>query len=258
MSARDRTVIVVLGVVAAVAAAWLLVIQPKRSELSNIQHQVSNEQSQLATAQSQLAAAQTARTQFRVSYAAMVRLGEAVPTDDNVGSLIYQVQAAANSASVDFQALSLASPGGGSSSTQNPLPPGVTVGPAGFPIEPFSFTFRGSFFHLADFFGRLQRFVTQNSRGLQVRGRLLTLNSIELGPGNGGFPQISATVSATAYLLPQTQGLVAGATPVGPSATTTQQASTATPAGGSSAAVPRPSQSSSAGPPAAVVVGGQP
>ncbi|HUZ29412.1 MAG TPA: hypothetical protein VMU90_09235 [Solirubrobacteraceae bacterium] len=257
MSVRDRTVIVVLVLVAAVAASWLLVIQPKRSELSNLQHQVSSTQSQLASAQSQLAAGQAARTQFRASYAAMVRLGEAVPTDDNVGSLIYQLQAAASAAGVDFQALSLSSQAGGSASGsgQAPLPPGVTVGPAGFPSEPFSFTFGGSFFHLADFFAKLQRFVSQTPGGLQVRGRLLTLNSISLGPGAGGFPQINATVSATAYLLPQAQGLAAGATPLGPAATGTQPASTT---GSSGQPAPSTQSSSSSAPPAAVVVGGQP
>ena len=258
MSARDRTVIVVLAVVALLGAAWFMLIQPKRSELSDVQHQVSSAQSQLASAQSQLAAAQAARAQFPASYAAMVRLGEAVPTDDNVGSLIYQLQAAANSSHVDFEALSLASQGGSSSATQNPLPPGVTVGPAGFPVEPFSFTFKGSFFNLADFFGRLQAFVTQTPSQLQVRGRLLTLNSIDLGPGAGGFPQINATVSATAYLLPQAQGLSAGATPLGPAATTTQQASASTPGGRSTPVAPAASHASSAGPPAAVVMGGQP
>lgn len=257
MSVRDRTVIVVLALVAAVAASWLLVIQPKRSELSNLQHQVSSAQSQLASAQSELASGQSARNQFRASYAAMVRLGEAVPTDDNVGSLIYQLQAAASATGVDFQALSLSSQTGGSASGpgQAPLPPGVTVGPAGFPSEPFSFTFGGSFFHLADFFAKLQRFVSQTRGGLQVQGRLLTLNSIQLGPGAGGFPQINATVSATAYLLPQAQGLAAGATPLGPAATTTQPASTS---GSSGQPAPSTPSSSSLPPPAAVVAGVQP
>jgi len=254
MSARDRTVVAVLGLVAVLAAAWLLVIQPKRSELSNVQHQVSTAQSQLATAQSQLAGAEAARSQFRKSYATLVRLGEAVPTDDNVGSLIYQLQAAANSAHIDFQSLALSSPGGGGSAGGAQLPPGATVGPGGLPVEPFTFTFRGSFFNLADYFARLGRFVTNSAGGLQVRGRLLTLNSIQLASGSTGFPNINASVSATAYLLPQSQGLTAGATPLGPAPTTTQRASTAGPTG-----QPAPSTRSTAvTPPAAAVVGGQP
>lgn len=250
MSGRDRTVIAVLCFVAAIAGGWMLVIQPKRNELSRLKRQVSAEQTQLTTAQTQVAQGESARSQFSSNYASMVRLGEAVPTDDNVGSLIYQLQAAATASGVDFRALSLASQGGSSSTSagQAPLPPGVTIGPAGFPVEPFSFTFQGSFFNLAGFFGRLERFVTSSRGGLDVRGRLLTLDSIDLGPGSGGFPQISATVAATAYLLPSSQGLAAGATPVGP-ASSIQQASTGSSpdaAGGAS----------SSAPPAAAIAGG--
>ena len=273
LSPRDRTILGVVVLVVAVAAAWLLVIQPKRSELSKLQHQVSSAQSQLATAQQSLVAGQSARSQFGASYASMVRLGEAVPTDDNVGSLIYQLQSAANGTGVDFRSLSLApssgssapppsSSAGSSQSGQNSLPPGVTVGSAGFPVEPFSFSFRGSFFHLADFFARLQRFVTPTQRGVLVRGRLLSLNSINLGPGTGGFPQIDATVSATAYLLPASQGLTAGATPLGPGASpaptpSTPAPSTTTPVASPAPAPPTGGSSGNSVPPAAAVTGGQ-
>jgi hypothetical protein len=96
------------------------------------------------------------------------------------------------------------------------LPPGATVGPAGFPTEPFTFTFRGNFFHLADFFNRLQRFVVATNNRVSVSGRLMTLNAITLGPGPEGFPQITALISATTFLVPPGQGLLNGATPNGP------------------------------------------
>lgn len=259
MSARDRTVIVVVAVVVALGAAWLLVISPKRGELSKLKSQVSAQQAQLAQEQSTVQAGELARSQFAASYTSLVRLGEAVPTDDNVPSLIYQIQSAASSTGVDFRALSVGSGSGGGSAPaagagQTPLPPGVTVGPAGFPIEPFSFTFRGSFFHLADFFSRLERFVTAGSHGIAVRGRLLTLDSVTLTPQSSGFPQIEATVSATAYLLPSAQGLAAGASPAGPAPAAASSSAPAgsAPAGGSTAS------STSAAPPAAVLTGGQP
>jgi hypothetical protein len=166
-----------------------------------------------------------------------VRLGEAVPTDDNTPSLIYQLQAAAKATGVDFQSLTFnAGSGGGSpaptstgSSSQAStaaLPPGATIGPAGFPVEPFTFTFEGNFFHLANFLGRLQRFVVATNQHLSVSGRLMTLSSISLGVGSKGFPQITATIAATTYLLPASQGLLNGATPTGPAAATTQTVST--------------------------------
>ena len=271
MSVRDRTDIVVIGVAVAIAAGWMLVISPKRDQAAKLQRQITSEQSQLASVRAQLANASAARAQFSKEYSSLVRLGEAVPTDDNTPSLIYQLQAAAKSTGVDFQSLtfnagssagpttnptptgstpsssSSSSSTSSSSSSSTPassrtpastssapatqasaatLPPGATIGPAGFPVEPFTFTFSGNFFHLANFFGRLQRFVVASNKKLSVSGRLMTLNGISLGPAAAGFPQITATISATTFLLPASQGLTAGATPFGPATSTTQTVST--------------------------------
>ena len=102
------------------------------------------------------------------------------------------------------------------------------MGPAGFPVEPFTFTFRGDFFHLSDFFGRLERFVVATNKQVSVSGRLMTLNAISLGPGPQGFPQITASIAATTYLVPAAQGLLNGATPAGPAPTTAAVSTTPT------------------------------
>lgn len=227
MTRRDRTVLAGALAVAIVLAGWLLVIQPKRNAASKLASQISSVQSQLDSARAQVAQGQAARQAFAGSYTVLARLGEAVPSDDNVPSLIYQIQDAASKAHVQFDSLTLggsASSSAGSSSSGSSaasgapqtLPPGASIGPAGFPIEPFTFTFTGNFFHLADFFGRLERFVIAGEKNISVSGRLMTLDAISLGPGPKGFPTITATVNATTYLLPAGQGLTAGATPAGP------------------------------------------
>ncbi len=228
MTARDRIVIVVVLIAAALAASWMLIVQPKRKQAASLATQVTSTQSQLDSVRSELAQGESARRQFASEYTQMVRLGEAVPPDDNVPSLIYQLQSAAGAARVDFRTLQVNSSGstapttGTSSSAQSGsaqnLPPGVTVGPAGFPVEQFTFSFQGSFFHLSDFFNRLQRFVTAKNRQISISGRLMTLNAINLTASPEGFPQITANVSATAYMLPASQGLVAGASPTAPAA----------------------------------------
>jgi hypothetical protein len=257
VSARDRIVIVVVLVVGALAASWMMLIQPKRKQAASLATQVAAAQSQLDTVRSQLAQGQAARNRFGAAYAQMVRLGEAVPADDNVPSLIYELQHAAGDAHVDFRSLQVnssaasAAPAPGTPGTAGasgaaakataPLPPGVTVGPAGFPAEQFTFTFQGNFFRLSDFFNRVQQFVSTDHNQILVRGRLMTLNSINLSAAPQGFPQIAASVSATAYMLPASQGLVAGATPMGP-------------ASGGSATPPASAGSSSSTPTAAAAV----
>jgi Type II secretion system (T2SS), protein M len=246
MTGRDRLIVAIACLAALLVAPWLLVVSPKRSQASKLQSQINSVQSQLVSVRAQAANANAARTAFATSYTTLVRLGEAVPTDDNTPSLIYQLQAAAKVSKVDFQSLTFNAGQGGSAPTAptpstsktsttsstlaaaTALPPGATIGAAGFPVEPFTFTFQGSFFHLAEFLGRLQKFVVANNQNVWVSGRLMSLNAITLGQSSGS-PQITATISATTYLLPASQGLLNGATPAGPATSTTQTVSNSSP-----------------------------
>jgi hypothetical protein len=230
---RDRNVLMVVALLAAIAASWMFVISPKRDQAAKLSAQLSAAQTQLTTLRSQLVAGQAAKREFATSYASIARLGEAVPADDNVPSLIYQIQSAASRSRVDFRALQLNGAGGAAPTTpgtaaSTSLPPGATQGTGAFSTEPFSFTFQGNFFHLSDFFGRLQKFVVATSGQIAVRGRLMTLDSISLTAGPHGFPQIAASISATTFLLPASQGLTAGASPVGPASVGTQPVASTT------------------------------
>jgi hypothetical protein len=238
---RDRTVLIVVVSLVLIVGSWLMVLGPRRSRAAKLQTQITAVQGQVDSARTALAQATAAHAAFSTEYASLTKLGEAVPADDDVPSLIYQLQNAASTDRVDFRSLQLGNTGGSASTTGTSgtgstaqLPPGATVGPAGFPIEPFQFEFRGSFFHLASFFGRLQRLVQSTNGQILVRGRLLTVNAINLSAAPQGFPTITATITATTYLLPPTQGATAGATPSGPSAGSSQPVA----AGASSTAAP--------------------
>ena len=250
MTARDRTVIMVVLALAAVVAGWLLVVSPKRSQASTLSTQVTSEQSQLTAAEGQVAAGMSARRAFAGQYAQLAKLGEAVPPDDDIPSLIYQVQSAAQATHVSFRGLQLigrraaARPRARSSSSSSspsttpaaPLPPGASVGAAGLPTEQFTVTLTGNYFNLSNFFNRLESFVTSDNGTLSIRGRLMTINAINLVPGANGFPQITATVSATTYIVPPTEGAFGGATAAGPAPTTQAQASTSGSSASSTAA----------------------
>jgi hypothetical protein len=253
MTTRDRMVILIVLAVGSVVAAWMLVVSPKRQEAARLSTQITSVQSTLDTARSQVNAGQVARTAFAGQYAQLAKLGEAVPPDDNIPSLIYQVQSAAQAAHVSFRGLQLTAGGGGAIATPSAsssssagagssrsalsasqLPPGAAVGPAGLPTEQFTFTLGGDFFRMANFFKRLESFVISRDNRLLISGRLMTINGINLSPGATGFPQITASISATTYIVPATQGPFGGATPSGPAAAPQAQASTP----GSSTAAP--------------------
>ena len=105
------------------------------------------------------------------------------------------------------------------------------VGTAGFPTMPFLFTFDGSFFDMSDFLQDLDRFVESSDANLAVRGRLLAIDGIGISESRNKFPQVKASIVATAFLLPADEGLTAGGTPTAPSApsTTAPGSSTSTP-----------------------------
>jgi hypothetical protein len=98
---------------------------------------------------------------------------------------------------------------------------------------PFTFVFDGSFFNMEHFFEGVQKFANVNGDALAVSGRLLTVDSFALTASRFGFPKVKASINATAYLVPQDEGLTGGATPQGPGAVA---ASTTAPATGSPAA----------------------
>jgi hypothetical protein len=94
---------------------------------------------------------------------------------------------------------------------------------------PFSFVFDGSFFDMERFFTGVQRFASIGDNStLSVRGRLLTVDGFSLTASRFGFPRVKASINATAYLVPQSEGLTGGATAQGPAAT---PASTTAPSG---------------------------
>jgi hypothetical protein len=222
---RNTILLVAVAAVAAMGAYWMLVLTPKREEAAGIDKQIAAKQAQLASAEADVATYEQARARYKGNYSMVARLGKAVPADDDVRSLLVQVNSAAKRAGVDFRTISI----GGSSapsgepaagaapSTTTPPPGASTVGTAGFSTMPFTFAFKGSFFELGKFFNRIDRFVAVKGEGLDVTGRLLLLNSITLVPdAEKGFPALSADVSASSYLLPKTEGLTAGATADGP------------------------------------------
>lgn len=92
--------------------------------------------------------------------------------------------------------------------------------PAGLETVPLELDFTGDFFHLADFFHRVKRFVHVMNNNVVVNGRLVTIETVNYSSDTDLFPKIKATLTATVYLAPKSQGATAGATPLGPDATT--------------------------------------
>jgi Tfp pilus assembly protein PilO len=118
-----------------------------------------------------------------------------------------------------------------STSTGGGLPVGGAAGTAvtdpasaaaagGLETVPLELEFVGNFFHLADFFHDVKRFVHVVNTDVIVNGRLMTIDTVAFASDPTIFPRIKASLKATVYLSPLTTGPTAGATPAGPATMT--------------------------------------
>ena len=223
MIRSPKILIPALAGIAAVAAFYFLALTPKRDEAARLDAAIAAKQSEVDQSRTQIATYEKAKANYEVNYSTMTRLGKAVPADDDIRSLLVQLDSAAKLSKVDFHAISIGSGGGSSDGSKTadglaPAPGSVKVGSAGFSAMPFSFGFEGSFFRLSDFFNRLDHFVRVSNDDIDVTGRLLLLGSISVTPGEGGLKHLSAKIGATSYLVPPAQGLDGAPAPQGAAA----------------------------------------
>lgn len=237
MTGRDRMVVIVLGALAVLAVAWMLVVSPEKKKAAEVRAKAQSAQAELSVARTKLSEAQDAQQRYAAAYSSIVSLGQAVPAESEVSSLIYELEHATSKDDVNFEAIT--SGGAGGSSSSSTAPSATTEASGGFRQLPFTFSFNGTYEQLYKLMGRLQGFTVSKPDGsVTVDGRLLsigglTLTSGETSSSNGGG-KLKATVTATAYILPAGQSLTGGASPTAPAgaaaASSSSTGSTATPA----------------------------
>jgi type II secretion system (T2SS) protein M len=241
MTTRDRMVLIAVVVLVLLAGGWVLVVSPERNKAGAEQAQVQSARQQLETAKSQANSARAAEQRYNAAYSSVVSLGKAVPASEEVPSLIYQLELASDQRDIEFTSITTGnSSGSGSSSASASAAAATSATPSAFTPMPFTFVFKGSFAGLAHLLGGIDGFAQRNTAGqLTVSGRLLTIQGADITVQNGGGSgeaggsgssgALTATITATAYVLPASQGLTGGATAAGPSTTTTSSSSSTTP-----------------------------
>jgi hypothetical protein len=255
MTTRDRLALIGVSSLALLAVVWLLLVAPERKQAAKLATQVSQANTQLAAAESDANGARDAHSRYAAAYASVVSLGKAVPPSEEVPSLIYQLAQASNQKHVEFSSItnSGASAGASSSSASASSATPAAAASAAFTQMPFTFVFNGSFADLYHLFQQLNAATVRTaSGGLEVSGRLLTLQGVKLEPQSGkeGTGELTGTITATAYVLPAGVGLT------GASSSTPAASGASTSSSGSSTASSSTASSSATSAPAAVVTAG--
>lgn len=229
MTQRDRIVLAVLAVVGVVAGFYLGVLKPTQGELEDLDTQVVAAEQRRDTALADLQSASVARKQYEQDQRTLAVLGKAVPSDDGVPSLVYQLNSVARKAGVDFDSVDVAGASAGASDTPTSA--------QGLTEMPLTIKFKGSFFELDKFLRGVHRLASIGDEKIDVRGRLMTIEAVALAPSATGLPSLDATVTVKAYVAPPQAAASGGAgatatgTPgTGAAASGTTPAATSSPA----------------------------
>jgi Tfp pilus assembly protein PilO len=245
MNPTNRLILAIAAIVVLAVAFWMLLLSPKRDEAKKLGVQVEQVESSLAQHEAEIAAGEEAREEFPEEYQRLVVLGKAVPADDDLASLLVQLNRIAGHAEGSFRDIKLSSSGGGEEAPPPPaagtepasptevaaslLPLGASVGPAGLAVMPYEVTFDGNFFDVADFIAGIDSLVKTDEEGVVVDGRLLTVDEFVLeADEEKGFPALAASFSLTSYLTPPSEGVTGGATAETPPTTTGTPTATTT------------------------------
>jgi Tfp pilus assembly protein PilO len=253
-ASSTRTIVAILVVVGLAVVFWMLLLSPKREKSDELSLQAEQLQSTLLANQSAVLTGVEAQKAFPTNYQQLVVLGKAVPVGDESASLLVQLNHVADRSNVSFQSLLVGTANGSAAEappeepapeaegeTEGTEPPaeestgvpasavapteaatsaapiGAAVGPAGLSTLPYDLSFKGSFFHVADFIHGIDSMIHTGGNKVAVDGRLVTLDGFALTiEGQAGFPQLTANFSVTTYLVTPGQGITAGASPVEP------------------------------------------
>ena len=225
MTRTNQILASVVAVALAAFAFYHFALAPKREEVTRLDGELAKKTAEIAAAKSQLAGYEKAKASYTRNDPTLARLGKAVPADDDIRSLLVQLEGAADRSGVDFEKIELGTGIAGTSGSQ-PAADAKSTGdtlasaPGAVPVAngvlsamPFNFTFTGSYFDLSSFLARLERFVTIDNRRLDATGRLLRLESVGILPAPDGFPRMQAQISATTYLVPPVEAVAGAPTP---------------------------------------------
>ena len=215
MTRSNQILLSIVAIGASIAAFYFFLLSPKREEVAKLDSDIAAQQAEIEQARLTLAGYEEAKSTYKTNYATLARLGKAVTADDDVRSLMVQLESTAHRSGVSFEKIELSSGVGGSSDDEAAPGEGeLASAPGSVPVAggvlsamPFNFSFEGSYFDLTAFFARLEHFVNLKNKQLDSTGRLLRLESVKIMPSDDGFPAMLAEINAASYVVPPVQGV---------------------------------------------------
>lgn len=199
----------VLLLVVAVAG-YVFAIRPKRDELAKLDVELATAQAQIVAATRLAGTSEGEDAAAAIRVADLVRIAKAMPDALDMPGIILELNIAASEAGVEFTSIE----------------PGSPAVANGYTTVPINLTFEGSYYELTELLFELRNLVTVRDGALDAGGRLFTIAVINLQEGTGGFPQVKAALTVSAYQYGVDPALLATAAAVEGEPATTETAGT--------------------------------
>lgn len=182
LSPRAIAVIALVVVALYAAVVWLLVVAPKRAEVSRVADEVAAAETRLAAAQAAAGRAYEAP----LSVADVLKLSKAMPTSADQASLVLELSSLATKSGVLLRSIA-------------PEEPVVEVGePTAIPV---TVSVSGTYFKIARFLALARSLASLRGDQITARGRLLAVQSVELRESQTKrFPHLDGVVTLRAYV----------------------------------------------------------
>ena len=183
LSPRTVTVIVGIALLVYVAAVWLVLVSPKRAEVSSLGTDVTAAEARLVAAKAAVARPQAAAP---VPVAEVLQLAKAMPSSGDQAGLVLELSALAAKSGITLRSIAPAAP---------------AEGAGGATMIPVTVTLDGTFSKITRFLQQARRLVGARGDRVTATGRLLTVQSVELVESQtDGFPKLDGTVVLNAYV----------------------------------------------------------
>jgi len=212
--------LVVVGLLVAGALGYFVLISPKRSEASELTAQIASTDTEIQTRRLALRQSQSPTVE-PIKAADLFRVTKAMPNKSDMPGVLLELNRIARETGIRFESITPAD--------------GADAG--GYLRQPIDLVFEGNFYELSDYLYRLRTLVSVHNGELRATGRLFTVRTLSFVEGEGGFPQIKATLGVDAYVYGTGAPVLTPppATPASPTPAPQPSAPAATPPTGTAA-----------------------
>jgi Tfp pilus assembly protein PilO len=164
-----------------IAGGWFLLVSPQRDKSTELEGRIASVEKQVAARKAELA---NPKRQVRIRQSDVYRLRRAMPDAADLPGVMLELDRLASKTKVSFESIS----------------PESELQLNGFRVRPVQVILAGRFANVSRFLRELRSLVTVKKGKLDARGRVYSVDSVQMTESKDGFPAVEATLKVNAYV----------------------------------------------------------